>query len=207
MQRPDHIALIGACLTLWPDIDMECAMLLAALTRANSSAIVAVYSVLRRATGKFEALSAAANVSLDKSGVEIVNAIISVIQSLEAERNDFAHGHWGVSDLIPEGILWIDGKYSIDYHVRHRLIGRGHSLPELESRVFYYTKDDFERFRDSVFSLCENIRFLRRYLDRAPSHLHLPFRIEPEARARLEADGPISQALLHQIARERRTTP
>src|SRR5277367_3071631 len=120
MQRPDHIALIGACLTLWPDVDTEFAMLLATLTRANSSAMVSVYSVLRRATGKYDALEAAANTALDKSGVEIIKAILSVTQSLEVERNDFAHGHWGISDLIPDAILWIDGKFTIDYHIRHR---------------------------------------------------------------------------------------
>src|SRR5271163_4406052 len=103
--RPQHIAKIGECLTQWPDVDTQPALLLASLTRANADAMVAVYAALRRSTPRGEAIKAAASVSLDKRGQALVEAIIRFVERVEVERNALAHGHWGVSDFIPEGIL------------------------------------------------------------------------------------------------------
>jgi hypothetical protein len=147
MQRPDHIAKIGECLTLWPDVDTQLALLLASLLKADAAPTVAVYSVLRRATGKAEAIRAAAAVSLDEPGQQLVAAILAVTQSIEGQRNDLAHGHWGASDLIPEGILWLDGTYTIDFHVKHRqrvVIERQIFDSDIQFRLYYYTLRDFD---------------------------------------------------------------
>jgi hypothetical protein len=77
LNRPKHLAKIGLCLTLWPDVDLQLGRLLAVLTRADAAAMIAVYSVIRRATGRYEAISAASKVTVDLRGQSILAAIIS----------------------------------------------------------------------------------------------------------------------------------
>jgi hypothetical protein len=117
LKRPDHVSKIGLCLTYWPDVDMQLALLLAALTRAEAAPIVAVYSVIRHATGRHEAIKAAASVSLDFRGQSIISSILGYAKSIEGERNDLAHGYWGICELLPDCILWISGQNAIGSHV------------------------------------------------------------------------------------------
>jgi hypothetical protein len=124
IKRPAHLTKIAMCLTLWPYIDLQLALLLAALTHANAPPMIAVYSILRRATGRYEAIKAAAEQALDKRGQAIIAAIVSFVKTVEAQRNDIAHGHWGVSAILPEVILWISGPDTINVHVKEkRMIG------------------------------------------------------------------------------------
>jgi hypothetical protein len=105
MERPEHIIKIGECLTYWPEVETQMALFLAALTRANALSTVAVYSILRRHTGKSEAIKAAVSVTLDKIGEELVAAILSYTKSVEGQRNDLAHDLWGILALTPDSIL------------------------------------------------------------------------------------------------------
>ena len=79
----------------WPNLEMQMAMLLALLLKAETDATLAVYLSLRRSTSRYDAISAAANVSLDRLGCEYILASLKVIQSAEGERNALAHAVWG----------------------------------------------------------------------------------------------------------------
>src|SRR5215472_7874771 len=104
--RPEHIALIGRCMTLWPDVLHQLGMLLGVLLGANSEAAVAVFSSFRNARMRRDALWAAAEYALDAQILELLNAIFVVIGSAEKERDHLAHGCYGISDSIADGILW-----------------------------------------------------------------------------------------------------
>ena len=59
--RPQHAEAIGRCIGLWTDTEVQMAILLSILMRADEDASIAVYSVLRRATPRYEAINAAAS--------------------------------------------------------------------------------------------------------------------------------------------------
>jgi hypothetical protein len=211
LERPEHIAKIGECLTLWPDVDTQLALLLASLTGANAGAMVAVYSVLRRSTGRMEALKAAADVHLDAQGREVIAAICMFVQSVEAHRNDLAHGQWGVSRLIPDGILWLDGAFAIDFHVRHRqtiIIEKQHhmSSSKIEENLFYYKLNDFAHIRREIIAVCEVLFTMRTYVD-GFYHKGRPYRTSIELLDRLKTFAPIRQALTQIIYGAGRSTP
>ena len=66
--KPDHVAKIAQCIMLWTRIEIDLAALLAALLRSDTDATIAVYSTLRRASPRHEALTAATEHMLDKEG-------------------------------------------------------------------------------------------------------------------------------------------
>ncbi|MGD0565296.1 MAG: hypothetical protein ABSA66_19685 [Roseiarcus sp.] len=202
LERPDHIAKIGECLTLWPDVDTQLALLLAALTKANTSGIVAVYSILRRSTGRVEAIKAAAGAMLDGEGQELISAIMVFLQTVEAARNDLAHGHWGCSHLIPEGILWLDGTYTINFHVKHRqtvIIERREFPTDILSNMYYYRIKDFEEIKKQILILCEVIFTMRVYVD--SFHAKPTYHTNDAICAQLRSYGPIRQALAQKDVR------
>jgi hypothetical protein len=196
--RPQHIAKIGECLTQWPDVDTQLALLLASLTRANADAMVAVYAALRRSTPRVEAIKAAASVSLDKRGQALVEAIIRFVERVEVGRNALAHGHWGVSDFIPEGILWMHGITTIDFHVKHRqteIINGQPFRANIQSDIFYYRLKDFDEISRNISLLCEVIFEFRTYFDGFHRDDNGP--VSDAICARLESYVPIRQALSH----------
>jgi hypothetical protein len=208
MKRPEHIAKIGECITLWPEVETQLALLLAALTKADTTATLAVYSILRRSTGKSEAVKAAASVALDKSGQELVAAVLTFSQSVEGQRNDLAHGHWGISELIPDAILWLDGSYTTQFHVNHRqkvLIKNEQLDSDIESNLFYYKVRDFDELIKSTLSLCEAIFTVRAYVDSFREKND--YYTSSQLCAQLESYGPIRQALIHIRGRALLPTP
>lgn len=210
LERPDHISKIGECLTLWPDVDTQLALLLASLTGANARAMVAVYSVLRRATGRLDALKAAADAHLDAQGKEVEAAICMFVQSVQSHRNDLAHGQLRASRLMPEGILWLDGQFAIDFHVRYRqtmiIEEQEYMAPNIENNLFYYTLKDFEGIRKEMLSLCEAIFTMRQYVDDFHRRKR-PYRTSVELLDQLKRHAPIRQALTQIIFGEAPPTP
>ena len=151
IDRPDHLSKIALCLTLWPDVDLQLARLLALLTHANVAPMIAVYSVIRRATGRYDAISAAARLALDKRGQAIVAAMISVIQTIEGHRNDLAHGHWGISDALPDTILWMSGSNTVDIFIN----------PEKQDDEYVYVDDSNILYYYSIRHFDEIIRDIK----------------------------------------------
>jgi hypothetical protein len=195
LARPEHIAKIGLCLTLWPDIDLQLALLLAALTHADTAPMMAVYSVIRRATGRYEAIRAAASVSVNFRGQSIISAIMSFTQTVEGHRNDIAHGHWGIVEEIPDVIVWIHGSHAISTHVDKRMTdGRGHQyhINFDTSHLFYYKIEHFDEIMKDIRSL-RNI--LQAFTLHASNRDGDVFRPSDALCARIETFAPIRQGL------------
>lgn len=158
--------------------------------------MVAVYTVIRRSTGRTEAIKAAAKITLDEAGQQLVEALLIFLQSVEGQRNDLAHGHWGVSPAIPEGILWLDGSYTIDFHIKHRqtVIIEGTVLPvDIQSNLFYYTIKDLDEIRKLIGDVCEALFTLRTYIDSFRDESQ--YRTNEEVQTRLNTYAHIRQAL------------
>jgi hypothetical protein len=152
--RPELMAIVGQCAALWSEVDLHMAMLLSVLLKAETDAAVAVFLTLRTARAQRDALNAAAAVRLDESGQEIFGAGLNIVRGIEKQRNDLVHGCVGISDEMPDALLWLDQKHyahwlSETWAKGTNLTGREHS--ELAKKMFVYQRKDLE-------ILCSDIR-------------------------------------------------
>jgi hypothetical protein len=85
-------------------------LILGALMGANSEAAVAVFSTLQNARARRDALNAVAEFKLNERQQELFSAILTIVGSAEKERNHLAHGCYGTSPAIQDGILWVESK-------------------------------------------------------------------------------------------------
>jgi hypothetical protein len=98
-------------MTLWPDVMHQLAMLSGMLLGVKSEAAVAVFATFRNARVRHDAILAAAEFALNARDLELLNAILTVIASAEKERDNLAHGCYGVSTAIEDGILWVETRH------------------------------------------------------------------------------------------------
>jgi hypothetical protein len=145
--RPEHVMLIGRCMTLWPDVMHQLAMLSGMLLGVKSEAAVAVFATFRNARVRHDAILAAAEFALNARDLELLNALLTVIASAEKERDNLAHGCYGVSTAIEDGILWVESKHVGPWNVSmllkepHRS-GKEHE--EFAKHIFVYRHSDLE---------------------------------------------------------------
>ena len=104
--RPAMAALIARCLTFWSQIDVEMSLLLAALLDTRSDAAVAVYLSLTNAKAQRDALASAAQISLSGETLALFNAVMKIHKSSSGERNDLAHGIFGIVSDAHDELIW-----------------------------------------------------------------------------------------------------
>jgi hypothetical protein len=108
--RPQIVGLIGRCALSWTRIEYLSAAFLGVLLNTKAPAAMSVYLTLRRSTNRVEAITAAAR-HLEPRDSELVIGVLTVIQSAERERNSLIHGMFGVTEELPDDVLWIETKY------------------------------------------------------------------------------------------------
>jgi hypothetical protein len=212
VRRPEHAAAIGRCLGLWTDVELQMAIVLAVLLKANTEAAIAVYLILRRGSARSDAIMAAAKATLDKKDQELISAVLTVHKSVEAERNSLAHGCWGTCNKIPDAVLWVDladnANFIADYFSKEpgksrTFSGREHA--DFAKKLFYYTLDDLEDVYKQIYKAEKMIFTLVRYLRLSEN--------PPDGRAREDIYdqlcnlAPIRAALLAMRARAQRNIP
>jgi hypothetical protein len=100
-ERPALLTLVGKCLTAWPHIEAEMALVLGQLLGAhNSDAAMAVFQALRRSSAQRDAIFEAGR-ALHPTDRDLLSAVLNVHKSVEAERNALAHGHLGTYSFMP----------------------------------------------------------------------------------------------------------
>jgi hypothetical protein len=114
-RRPELAGLVGQCLMHWSNIELQMALLLGVLLNASNEAAVAVYLSLRAGRVRQDALNAAANAVLRGEVFELYRAIVDFHTSVETQRNDLAHGCFGVMEDIPEAVLWMEARHVADF--------------------------------------------------------------------------------------------
>lgn len=200
-KRPEHVALIGECLILWPRIESQMATLLATLMRAHNDTSIAVYLSLRRNTSRDDAILKAAQFSLDASGIEMLEAILLHSRSLEAERNALSHGHWGMCDQIEDGILWASAEdtilFTIDWKAKSIKDAKkrysGKEFDEFREKIYVYEKRDLIYLKKEISLLVEIIGHFQSYV--ASYHGDLPPSSGQQVLSQLSACAPIREAL------------
>ena len=97
---------VGVICKNWTYVETANARLLATLMGANTETAVAVYLSFKNTVTKNDAMQAAAEIRLSADDMLLFRALMAYKNSVEKERNALAHGSFGVSNNIPDGIVW-----------------------------------------------------------------------------------------------------
>lgn len=159
--RPKAAALVGRIVTAWADIEIQCVRLLGELMGTNIPAAAAVFGSIRNSRSQHDALRAAAGTVLNKPDLLLFNAYIKRKDALEKERNDLAHGCFGVSLTIPDHIIWVAQSDFLAFTAAHQANGEP---TELLSKQFVYELGTLERIAQEIVELYTQIGFFTGYL-------------------------------------------
>ena len=159
--RPKAAALVGRIVTSWADIEIQVTRLLAELMGANIPQVAAVFGSLRNSRAQSDALIAAAEAVLNEHDMLLFRAYIARKASLEKERNDLAHGCFGVSVSIPDHIVWVAQSDFLAFTAAHRANQRTFDLKE---RQFVYELGALERIAQEIVVFYNQLGFLTGYL-------------------------------------------
>lgn len=156
--RPAAAAIVGRIVTSWADIEVQCARLLAELMGTNIPAAAAVFGSLRSSRAQHDALSAAAEAVLDERDQELFAAHMARRSSLEKERNDLAHGCFGISVAIPDHIVWVA---QADYLA---FSAGGADPDDFRKKQFVYELGTLERIAQEIEEFYNQLSFFKGYL-------------------------------------------
>jgi hypothetical protein len=193
--RPVQLLLIGECATIWPFVEHQMAICLGILLGSTTDAAMAVFSSIRQGRGQRDAITAAASVTRTEEDQMLIAACLSLLKTAESARNDVVHGQWGVSDTLPNALLWIEAKHHANWNAAAiiKAPGEGPSHDELAKHFFVYTSADLIEVRDLLRVAWRTAFDLSLYLKWAQG--------EPDTldliRARLLAVPQVAQALDH----------
>jgi hypothetical protein len=154
--RPEFCGAIGKCIGIWTYVDVEMADLFSLLLDTQSEAALEVFLTLRRSTSQREALAVAAKHALPIGKVMTAfEAMMVVYRSLEAQRNDLAHGCFGIVTDNPELLLWIDVKHHVHFQTDVMLKQKLGTPDEerhtrLKANLFVYTMPDLDALYASM---------------------------------------------------------
>jgi hypothetical protein len=166
--RPELRAIIGACLMGWPFVEMELALILGQLLGSPNEAAIAVFTSVRRSTTQRDMIYEAGMHTLDQDDKDLLKAILAVERATELERNALAHGHFGVSSLLPDDFVWQETKdymaHRTDVTLRAQKGWDEEKHERLIGTLFVYTKSDLELIHKDIFELGNTLRLFLRYL-------------------------------------------
>jgi hypothetical protein len=114
--RPHVAAAIIRCITLWSEVDLQFARSLAEMLGATAEPTAAIFLAVPNWQQE-RVLTAAAEAVFDDKTLALFRAIIKLGKKYADERNDLAHGIFGKSDQILDGVLWIRSKDRISHMI------------------------------------------------------------------------------------------
>ena len=140
IQRPELALYVMGVISAWSHVEIALGRILANCLLAESSAGLAMYMSLSGGAAKRAALEAATSQSLNPDKLALFTLIMKAIKPVRERRNDFAHGIWGISEEMPDALLWdsaTDNLEAYDLSAKKHL-----SRPEA---TLVYRKADLER--------------------------------------------------------------
>ena len=126
-----------------------------------------MFHSLRRSSSQREAISEAASVTLGSTERELLDAMLNVHKSIEAERNALAHGHFGIYTNLSDMVVWMETKVYVDIRARMELGNEAFTQDEAEtlySNMYVYKKADLERIFEDIKEAAEMWHEFIRYL-------------------------------------------
>jgi hypothetical protein len=176
---PDWCARIGQCIAIWTHVDNEMGYLFSQVLGTESEAALEVFLSLRRASNQREALQSAATFALKGDDLTAFQALMIIYRSLEAQRNDLAHGCFGASPEDPSLLFWIDVKHHVHFQAetlsketRGEFDADRHA--RLKAHLYVYRTDDLDALYEQMEQFWYAVFYFNGYL-RQPQH---PGRVE-----------------------------
>ncbi|MGV8925029.1 MAG: hypothetical protein ACOH2G_05030 [Ewingella sp.] len=158
--RPKASMLVGRIVTSWADIEIQYARLLAELMQTNVPAVLAVFSTLRTSQAQSNAVTAVGEIVLEKNDLKLLHAYNNRKAALAKERNDLAHGCFGISVAIPDHIIWIS---QADFIACNAAIANGEDL-DLSNKQYVYELGTLERIAQEIIEFHHQVSFYIGYL-------------------------------------------
>jgi hypothetical protein len=129
------------------------------MLHANSEPAIALYLSLANERAKREALAAIADYVFSEADRTLFNSIMKAKDSLAKERNDLAHGLFGILSAEPNGVAWISTKDRIKHMI---LVDAARIKPNpidqellssIKKYIFVYSIDDLKTILADINSL------------------------------------------------------
>src|ERR1700682_821777 len=111
--RPQLAALVAEIIGFWSEVDVQRGHLLSTLLGAGDGPALAMYLALTSTAARRAALLAVVHSVLNQVDEDLFAAISKYAVPIEDERNHFAHGLWGYSDDVPDGLLLVNSAYRL----------------------------------------------------------------------------------------------
>jgi hypothetical protein len=133
---------------------------------SNSDASVAIFLALANAKSRRDVLVAACDSRLDEGDKELFSALMVIYQSLDAQRNDLAHGLFSHSDDIEDGVLWAasqdEAKHTVNLLLNIEKAFEDFKDPK--EYTFFYTVKDLETLHKQMFEFWQTVFSFTVYL-------------------------------------------
>lgn len=160
--RPKAAAIVARIITSWADIEVQSARLLAELMGTNIPVSAAVFGSMRSSRTQQDALEAAAATVLNEKDYELFAAHMARKCSLEKERNDLAHGCFGVSGAIQDSIVWVSQPDYLDFTASYQHDIK--AMDKFKAKQFIYELGTLERISQEIEEFYNQLGFFRGYL-------------------------------------------
>ena len=172
--RPELAAVIARCMATWSQIDVELSLTLAGILGTRTDAAVAVYLSIKAANTQRDALRNAALTSLGGDELRAFNAVMSLYEVLTKDRNNIAHGIFGVMPDHPRSLIWISSSKHAAWLTRANQ--RAWNLEfdpdphsHLMQELFIYTLDDLLEIKNRFVELFNTTTQLQLLLAPVPN--------------------------------------
>lgn len=164
-QRPEAALGIAKCIAYWTYVESANARLLARLIGANTETAVAVYLSFKNTVTKNEAMQAAAELQLSTDDMLLFRALMAYKNSVEKERNALAHGIFGVSNSIKDGVIWANPTTQTNHQAMVEVRGVTEEITaKLYQSCFVYLVGDLETLALEIEDLERQISSFVGYL-------------------------------------------
>jgi len=169
--RPELALLAMSVLAEWSILDSWLNGLFVIMCGPEPTAALDIYSSLSGGATKAVAFNAVAEKYLKPEEKEIYAAIMRLVVRARNQRNKLAHGVWGYSPQIPDGVLLCDAipmmRYSTAIHEYHHTYSKNRQMPELPyDDIFVYYKNDFTSQSEAIRRLMNHVMEFRYALHR-----------------------------------------
>ncbi len=153
--RPQLALLAMSVLAEWSILESWVNGLFVVLSGTNAKTATAIYSSLSGSAAKRVAFDAVAKEYLKPKEIEVYTVLTAMIGRVRNQRNKLAHGVWGHSPQIPDGVLICDAlemmKFTIAvYEYDHAPAGKK-VMPDLpKDKIFVYYDTYFKNLSASI---------------------------------------------------------
>lgn len=177
-RHPELAVLAIEAIASWGNVEAFLLRLFICLFGGVESVASEVFLALGNQSAKTAAINVAAESVLQNRDDErkILKALIAISKTHEKSRNKLAHWIWGDSPQLPDALLLVDPRLSIEH-------------PDT-SKIYVYKADDFNKIISDNDKLCGFGLKLRFILEKHPANwngeLVSELLSEPEIASRIE---------------------